>query len=93
MKSIYHIMVIGVMAIVFTGCETIKSTLSGPFIGLEKDINNFQAATQQTTPAAEPAAPAQRVTQAVPVATEEAPQKSVKKSINDLDEWIKKNWW
>ena len=28
------------MAAVFSGCETIKSTVAGPFVGLEKDVNN-----------------------------------------------------
>ncbi len=101
MKSIYHMLAIGAIAVILTGCETVKSTLSGPFIGLEKDINNFQAAAHQTTsqtaavtpaPVAN-ATPAPQATQVAPVVAEEAPQKSVKKSIDDLDAWMQKNWW
>ena len=33
-------MVLAVSAIL-TGCETLKSTISGPFIGLEKDMQNL----------------------------------------------------
>ena len=38
-KISLFLMVLAVSAIL-TGCETLRSTISGPFIGLEKDIQN-----------------------------------------------------
>ena len=44
-KISLFLMVLAVSAIL-TGCETLKSTISGPFIGLEKDMQNLGKAVE-----------------------------------------------
>ena len=41
MKKISLFLMVLAASVALTGCETIVSTVSGPFIGLEKDMNNF----------------------------------------------------
>ena len=41
MKKISLFLMALAASVVFAGCETIQSTIRGPFIGLEKDMQNF----------------------------------------------------
>ncbi len=47
MKKIYSIAFVLLALTTLNGCEALKSTLSGPFIGMEKDINNANAAVSK----------------------------------------------
>ena len=49
MKRISLFMMAVAASVVLTGCETIKSTISGPFIGLQKDMENFGNAVNSVT--------------------------------------------
>ena len=40
MRKFNFYMIVLIAAAVFSGCETIKSTVAGPFVGLEKDVRN-----------------------------------------------------
>ena len=35
---------------VFSGCETVKSTVSGPFIGMKKDAENYRNVIREMRP-------------------------------------------
>ncbi len=41
MKKLHLVFAALMVMPILAGCETAKSTLSGPFIGMEKDAHNF----------------------------------------------------
>ena len=49
MKKILLSLMVLAAPVILTGCETVKSTISGPFIGLEKDMQNFGNAVGSLT--------------------------------------------
>lgn len=83
MKNIYQLLTVIVLMFAATGCETIKATLSGPFIGMEKDLNNLsKASTAANTKLKES------------IKDPNAPQSTNDQGlIKNLDTWVQKNWW
>ena len=49
MKKISLFLMAAAVSVVLAGCETVQSTVSGPFIGLEKDMQNFGNAVNSVT--------------------------------------------
>ncbi|MBI3314723.1 MAG: hypothetical protein HYZ86_02100, partial [Candidatus Omnitrophica bacterium] len=40
MKKMSLFLMVLAASVILTGCETLRSTMSGPFIGLEQDMRN-----------------------------------------------------
>ena len=49
MKKISMSVMVLAMSVMLTGCQTLVCTVSGPFIGLEKDMQNFGNAVNNMT--------------------------------------------
>ena len=46
MRKISLLLMVLAVSAILTGCETLKSTISGPFIGFEKDMQNLGKAVE-----------------------------------------------
>lgn len=73
-----------VAAMSLMGCETIKYTLAGPFIGFNKDMDNLSGAFNGTT---------DKASVTTEVSAENAASGNQQSTIQKADNWMRKNLW
>jgi hypothetical protein len=83
MKKAASMAVLMLMLGTLCGCETAKSTISGPFIGLEKDINNFGTVTSKMCEGLN--SPANDPDQVVP--------QDRRGVLRKADDWVREHMW
>lgn len=76
-KHIMYSLTVLVTAVLLSGCETAKSTISGPFIGLEKDVKNFGEASNK----------------ALDSTLNDGEEGKERGSLRRIDDWMQKNMW
>ena len=76
-KQMFYTFSVLLIAVLLTGCETAKSTISGPFIGMEKDAQNISAATGK----------------AVDSLLNDGEEGKQRGTIRRVDDWMQKNMW